>query len=136
MLAFLLGFVLGMVGAVVSLVCLCRAVRRRHALQPVDAGVRRGIPVEASGRLGWQDAAAQIEVLRWRPAHWMKRWPEAYVGFRFSAAANPIRHHVPCAGGCSWNLPVPLFPLWLLFWWRGELQRIVIFGSRLRRWRC
>jgi hypothetical protein len=78
MLAFGLGFVVGLLTAILLPVLACRAVRRRRVLQQaVDAGARRDIPVAPGSPMAWQEAQERLAVLRWRPAHWQKPWPEA-----------------------------------------------------------
>ena len=77
MLALLLGMMVGMIAALVGLVCLCRAHRQHRLLQQVDAVARHDGLVAQRSPPSWQEAQERLAVLRWTPQHWRRPWPEA-----------------------------------------------------------
>jgi hypothetical protein len=74
---FLTGFCTGAVTAIGGLLLAGRVLRQHRLQQQVDAGAGPDLPVAQGSPLSWQEAQDRLAVLRWRPAHWGKTWPEA-----------------------------------------------------------
>jgi hypothetical protein len=77
MLLFIVGFVTGALTAIAGLLLAGRARRQHRLHQQVDASAQHAIPVAQGSPLSRQEAQDRLAVLRWRPAHWTKPWPEA-----------------------------------------------------------
>jgi hypothetical protein len=74
---FLAGFCTGAVTAIAGILLAGRVLRQQRLQQQVDASARHDGPVAQGSPLSWQEAQERLAVLRWRPADWVKQWPEA-----------------------------------------------------------